>query len=177
MPKHFSYNHRSGLCKQCRGLGVITHYFHYIPPTKVPCKACHGYRLNPQALSILYQGNHLGKLLQSTPHHNLLPPLPKYQGTLELLQNTNLDHLPFSTPLKNLSQGEWHKLALVKTLISANKSKTLILLDEPFAGLSLEETLPLFPILHQQCKLKNSILLWENRQELNLLSDFELRGV
>src|SRR5262249_45500500 len=40
--KHFSYNHRAGMCTKCFGLGVRKIQMHFLPPVKVVCEDCKG---------------------------------------------------------------------------------------------------------------------------------------
>ena len=54
------------MCTTCQGLGTRTISLQFLPPVKVTCEACHGYRLNPLSLKVHYQGKNLGQILQMT---------------------------------------------------------------------------------------------------------------
>ncbi len=61
-PKHFSYNHRRGMCSACWGLGYRRVEMHFLPPVKVVCEECRGMRLNPVSLEVTYAGKNLGNI-------------------------------------------------------------------------------------------------------------------
>ncbi len=65
-PKHFSYNHRKGMCSACWGLGYRRIEMHFLPPVKVVCEECDGMRLNPISLEISYKSKNLGQYLETT---------------------------------------------------------------------------------------------------------------
>ena len=54
-PKHFSYNHRRGMCSACWGLGYRRIEMHFLPAVKVICDDCQGLRLNPVSLEVIYK--------------------------------------------------------------------------------------------------------------------------
>ena len=63
MPSHFSYNHKRGMCRTCKGLGYKLIDLQFLPAVKVTCDVCEGHRLNPISLSIQYKGKHIGNIL------------------------------------------------------------------------------------------------------------------
>ena len=65
-PKNFSANHKRGMCTTCFGLGTKTIQLQFLPPVKVVCEACRGYRLNPRSLEVHYKEKNLGQALQMT---------------------------------------------------------------------------------------------------------------
>ena len=65
-PKHFSTNHRRGMCSGCWGLGYRKVEMHFLPAVKVVCEDCKGLRLNPVSLEVTYQGKNFGQYLETT---------------------------------------------------------------------------------------------------------------
>ncbi|MBS0627272.1 MAG: excinuclease ABC subunit A, partial [Verrucomicrobia bacterium] len=87
LPKHFSYNHRKGMCSTCQGLGVKTISLQFLPSIKVECEACKGFRLNPLALQVAFKGKHFGELLkfsveQARDFFSAFPKITKILDTL-----------------------------------------------------------------------------------------------
>ena len=79
LPKHFSYNHPSGMCKKCRGLGLQIVDLEFLASEKIQCDSCLGFRLNPLSLTVTYKGKHFGHLLRYTADSakTFFPAIPK----------------------------------------------------------------------------------------------------
>ncbi len=167
-PKHFSYNHKRGMCGTCWGLGFKSIQLQFLPPLKVTCESCHGYRLNPLSLEVAYRGKHLGHLLSLTVEQALewLPPVPKIQKILNTLISVGLGYLNLGQEIATLSGGEAQRLRLSRELIKRSTGKTLYLLDEPSIGLHQCDIQKLLTIFHKLVEKGNTLILIEHNLDL-----------
>lgn len=170
----FSYNHRKGMCNNCWGLGFKNVDLQFLPPVRVPCEACHGYRLTPLSLEVKYHGKHLGKLLELSVEEALeaLPAIPKLLKRLELLKRVGLGYLILKQELSSLSGGEVQRLRLSRELMKRSSGKTLYLLDEPTTGLHHEDISKLLPIFHELADKGNTLLFIEHQLDLIANCDY-----
>lgn len=173
-PKHFSFNHRSGMCKTCWGLGFRNIQMQFLPPVKVVCESCHGYRLNPLSLEVKYKGKHLGEFLQMTviEAKEWLSFQPKILKIIDTLIAVGLDYLQLGQDIASLSGGEAQRLRLSRELAKRSSGKTLYLLDEPSIGLHSEDILKLLTIFHALVDKGNTIILIEHNLDIIANCDF-----
>ncbi len=173
-PKHFSFNHRSGMCKACWGLGTRTIPLQFLPSVKVTCEHCQGYRLNPLSLQVSYHGKHLGHILQMTVEQarQFLPPIPKVLRILDTLLAVGLGYLTLGQEAASLSGGEAQRLRLSCELSKRSSGKTLYLLDEPTIGLHSEDIAKLLPIFHALIDKGNTLILIEHNLDVIASADY-----
>ncbi len=167
-PKHFSFNHRRGMCPACYGLGVKTISLQFLPPVKMPCEACHGYRLNPVSLSIQFKGKHLGHLLHMTVKELrlFLDAFPKIVKILDTLISVGLDYLQLDQEIATLSGGEQQRIRLSRELAKRSSGKTLYLFDEPTIGLHSDDIVKLLAIFHQLVERGNTLVIIEHNLDI-----------
>ena len=117
-PRYFSYNHKKGMCKTCLGLGYQLIDLQYLPPVKITCESCRGYKLNPVSLSITYQDKNLGEILDLSieKSYSFFINIPKIKKKLETLISLGLGYLKLGQPLNTLSGGEAQRIRLAKEL-------------------------------------------------------------
>lgn len=175
-PKHFSSNHRKGMCKTCFGLGFRSIPMQFLPAVKVTCESCHGYRLNPVSLQVKYKGKHIGELLQMTvvEAKEWLSFHPKILRILDTLISVGLDYLQLAQEIATLSGGEAQRLRLSRELAKRSSGKTLYLLDEPTIGLHSEDILKLLAIFHTLVNKGNTIILIEHNLDIIANCDYIL---
>jgi len=80
------------------------------------------------------------------------------KSTLELIQKTGLGHLSCGRALKTVSGGEWQRLKLVNGLSAKTGNNTLILLDEPTAGLHSTDIQKLLILFEEQTHAGNTLV-------------------
>ncbi|MBM3191105.1 MAG: excinuclease ABC subunit UvrA [Chlamydiae bacterium] len=172
-PRHFSFNHKKGMCKTCQGLGYTIVDLQFLPSVKVPCEACHGLRLNPLSLQVKYQGRNLGELLKCSVEEakTLFPSIPKVQKILAVLESIGLGYLELSQELVSVSGGEAQRLRLSKELTKRSTGKTLYLLDEPTTGLHMEDIKKLLTLLHRLVDQGNTVILIEHHLDVIAQAD------
>jgi excinuclease ABC subunit A len=172
-PKHFSFNHRKGMCTTCWGLGERTISLQFLPPVKVVCESCLGFRLNPLSLKVCTRGKHLGQILQMTVAEALtfLPPIPKAVRILETLVAVGLDYLRLGQEIATLSGGEAQRLRLSRELAKRSTGHTLYLLDEPTVGLHADDIAKLLLIFQQLANTGNTLLIIEHNLDVIACAD------
>lgn len=173
-PKHFSFNHRSGMCTACFGLGSRSIPLQFLPSVKVSCDACSGFRLNPLSLQVSTKGKHLGNILKMTvvEARAFLPPIPKVIRILDTLLRVGLGYLELGQEIATLSGGEAQRLRLSRELAKRSKKTTLYLLDEPTVGLHSEDILKLLAIFHALVDQGHSLILIEHHVDVIQNADF-----
>ncbi len=172
-PKHFSFNHRKGMCTTCWGLGTRNISLQFLPPVKVVCESCHGYRLNPLSLKVTTKGKHLGAILQMSVEEALsfLPPIPKVVRILETLISVGLGYLQLGQEIATLSGGEAQRMRLSRELAKRSSGSTLYLFDEPTVGLHTEDIVKLLQIFDQLVELGNTVIIIEHNLDLISAAD------
>ena len=173
LPKHFSFNHRKGMCNACWGLGTRSISMQFLPPVKVVCESCHGYRLNPLSLKVKTKGKNLGQLLQMTVEEALafLPPIPKAVRILETLISVGLGYVQLGQEIATLSGGEAQRLRLVRELAKRSKGHTLYLFDEPTVGLHADDIVKLLDIFHRLIVKGHTVVIIEHNLDVIASAD------
>ncbi|MEL7431210.1 MAG: excinuclease ABC subunit UvrA [Chlamydiota bacterium] len=173
-PYHFSYHHKKGVCKTCYGLGYKTIDLQFLPSVRVPCDSCHGYKLNPKALEVLYKNQHLGHVLgmsvdQATDFFVDIPTIVK---KLRILQEVGLGYLLLGQQITELSGGETARIRLAKELSKRATGKTLYLIDEPTTGLHPDDIQKLIPIFQKLVDKKNTLVVIEHTVDFINTADY-----
>ncbi|MCX6990743.1 MAG: excinuclease ABC subunit UvrA [Chlamydiae bacterium] len=172
-PKHFSFNHRKGMCTGCFGLGTKNISLQFLPPVKVPCESCKGYRLNPLSLQVYFKGKHLGEVLQMTVEEALyfFDAIPKIRRILDTLVSVGLGYVKLGQEISTLSGGETQRIRLSRELAKRSTGRTLYLLDEPSIGLHSEDIAKLAKIFQELADKGNTLIMVEHNLDLMAASD------
>jgi excinuclease ABC subunit A len=173
-PKNFSFNHRKGMCTTCWGLGTRNISLQFLPPVKVVCESCHGYRLNPLSLKVATKGKHLGAILQMSVEEALsfLPPIPKCVRILETLISVGLGYLQLGQEIATLSGGEAQRMRLSRELAKRSSGSTLYLFDEPTVGLHTDDIVKLLHIFNTLVELGNTVIIIEHNLDVIAAADY-----
>jgi excinuclease ABC subunit A len=174
LPKHFSFNHPKGMCRACWGHGVRTVALQFLPPVKVTCDQCLGFRLNPLSLQVTWKGKHLGHILQmnAVQAKEFLPPIPKVVRILETLLSVGLGYLVLGQEVATLSGGEAGRLRLSRELAKRIKGRNLYLFDEPTIGLHSEDILKLLAIFHALVEKGHTLIVIEHNLDVIANADY-----
>lgn len=173
-PKHFSYNHRKGMCSSCWGLGYRRIEMHFLPPVKVVCEDCQGMRLNPVSLEVTYAGKNLGQFLQTTVDEarRAFENHPRIVRILDTLISVGLGYLKLGQETASLSGGEAQRLKLSRELAKRSTGRTLYLLDEPTTGLHNDDILKLLAVLHRLVDKGNTMVIIEHQMDIIKNADY-----
>jgi excinuclease ABC subunit A len=173
-PKHFSYNHRRGMCSHCWGMGYKKIEMSFLPPVKVVCEECQGLRLNPISLEVKYQGKNLGEYLQATVEEaqKVFINHPKVKRILDTLISVGLGYLKLGQEMASLSGGEAQRIKLSRELSKRSTGRTLYLLDEPTTGLHMDDIKKLLKVLHHLVDKGNTMIVIEHNMDFIKNGDY-----
>lgn len=173
-PKHFSYNHRRGMCSACWGLGYKKIQMHFLPPVKVVCDDCKGMRLNPVSLEVLFAGKNLGHYLDTTVDEarNVFANHPRITRILDTLISVGLGYLKLGQEMASLSGGEAQRIKLSRELAKRSSGKTIYMLDEPTTGLHSDDIKKLLGVLHKLVDKGNTMVIIEHNIDVIKNADY-----
>lgn len=155
--------------------------------TELPCRTCHGYRLNKAALSVKVNHKHIGEVSDMAiedllPFINELelsemeeaiarPVIKEIIDRLTFLRNVGLNYLTLSRSAGTLSGGEAQRIRLA-TQIGSNLSGVLYVLDEPSIGLHQRDNDRLIQSLKNMRDLGNTLIVVEHDEDTMRAADY-----
>lgn len=172
--KHFSYNHRRGMCTTCYGLGYRRIEMLFLPEVKMLCEECNGMRLNPVSLEIKYAGKSFGEWLDTTVDDVKIAfqNHPRIVRILDTLIAVGLGYLKIGQETATLSGGEAQRIKLSRELAKRSSGKTLYLLDEPTTGLHSDDINKLLSVLHKLVDKGNTMVIIEHNMDIIKNADY-----
>ena len=162
----------------------IARYF-----TDVPCAACHGYRLKPEALCVKIGGLHIGEVSDMsvkgaaawfaalpdklTPKQNEIAGrvLKEIRARLTFLVDVGLDYLTLARASGTLSGGESQRIRLASQ-IGSGLTGVLYVLDEPSIGLHQRDNARLLDTLRRLRDLGNTVIVVEHDEDAIRAADY-----
>lgn len=173
-PKHFSYNHRKGMCSACWGLGYRKVEMHFLPSVKITCEECKGMRLNPLSLQVEYKGTTLGEYLHLSIDEikATFANHPKIVRVVDTLIAVGLGYLHLGQEMASLSGGEAQRIKLSRDLAKRAKGHTVYLLDEPTTGLHSDDIQKLLTVLYRLVEKGGSIIYIEHNVDMIRHADY-----
>jgi excinuclease ABC subunit A len=164
----------------------IARYF-----TDVPCDACKGFRLKPEALCVKIAGRHIGEIsdLSVKGAATWFTDLPQKLNTkqneiagrvlkeirerLRFLVDVGLDYLTLARASGTLSGGESQRIRLASQ-IGSGLTGVLYVLDEPSIGLHQRDNARLLETLKRLRDLGNSVIVVEHDEDAIRTADYVL---
>ena len=162
----------------------IARYF-----TDVPCEACHGYRLKPEALCVKIAEKHIGEIsdlsVKAAAHwFGELPGklnakqneiagriLKEIRARLKFLVDVGLDYLTLARASGTLSGGESQRIRLASQ-IGSGLTGVLYVLDEPSIGLHQRDNARLLDTLKRLRDLGNTVIVVEHDEDAIRIADY-----
>ncbi|HEX4096233.1 MAG TPA: excinuclease ABC subunit UvrA, partial [Caulobacteraceae bacterium] len=156
--------------------------------SEIPCEACHGLRLKPEALAVRVGGRNIGVVstlsiraardwfesLEGELSDKQLEIgrriLKEIKDRLRFLVDVGLDYLTLSRGSGSLSGGESQRIRLASQ-IGSGLTGVLYVLDEPSIGLHQRDNARLLQSLKGLRDLGNSVLVVEHDEEAILTAD------
>jgi excinuclease ABC subunit A len=145
--------------------------------TALPCEACSGARLRPEALRVRVGGRSIAEVSAMTiadaarflgaldftagEREVAGPVLGELASRLAFLERVDLGYLTLDRMTRTLSGGEAQRIELANAL-GANLTDTLYVLDEPTIGLHPRDTHRLVAILHELAARGNTLVVVEH---------------
>ncbi|MGE0749184.1 MAG: excinuclease ABC subunit UvrA [Variibacter sp.] len=154
----------------------------------IPCKACNGYRLKPEALCVKVNGRHIGEAselsikragewFEALPAHlsakqNEIATriLKEIRERLRFLVDVGLDYLTLTRASGTLSGGESQRIRLASQ-IGSGLTGVLYVLDEPSIGLHQRDNARLLETLKRLRDLGNTVIVVEHDEDAILQAD------
>jgi excinuclease ABC subunit A len=164
----------------------IARYF-----TDVPCDACKGYRLKPEALCVKIAGQHIGevselsvkaaaawftdlpKKLNAKQNEIAVRVLKEIRERLRFLVDVGLEYLTLARASGTLSGGESQRIRLASQ-IGSGLTGVLYVLDEPSIGLHQRDNARLLETLKRLRDLGNSVIVVEHDEDAIRTADHVL---
>ena len=157
--------------------------------TDIPCAACNGYRLKPEALCVKVGGKHIGevaelsvkragewfeavpKKLNKQQNEIAARILKEIRDRLTFLNDVGLDYLTLSRSSGTLSGGESQRIRLASQ-IGSGLTGVLYVLDEPSIGLHQRDNARLLETLRRLRDLGNTVIVVEHDEDAIHTADY-----
>ncbi len=159
--------------------------------TDIPCAACNGFRLKPEALCVKIAGLHIGNVSDLSikragewfgelPQH-LTPKqteiavrvLKEIRDRLKFLMDVGLEYLTLARGSGTLSGGESQRIRLASQ-IGSGLTGVLYVLDEPSIGLHQRDNERLLVTLKRLRDLGNTVIVVEHDEDAIRTADYVL---
>ena len=159
--------------------------------TDIPCAACTGFRLKPEALCVKIDGNHIGIVSDLsvkragewftelpkhlTPKQNEIAVrvLKEIRDRLKFLVDVGLEYLTLARGSGTLSGGESQRIRLASQ-IGSGLTGVLYVLDEPSIGLHQRDNARLLETLRRLRDLGNTVIVVEHDEDAIRTADHVL---
>ncbi len=156
--------------------------------TDVPCEACKGYRLKPEALCVKVNTLHVGqvsemsvkragewfgelpKALNKQQNEIAVRILKEIRDRLRFLVDVGLDYLTLARASGTLSGGESQRIRLASQ-IGSGLTGVLYVLDEPSIGLHQRDNARLLDTLKRLRDLGNTVIVVEHDEDAIRVAD------
>ena len=191
-PRLFSFNSRHGWCATCFGTGRKLPDFdqdqtgeerwwlHEHGAAEQLCRACHGHRLNPEALAVRFHDRSIADLtalsvsdveqyfaalaLDIRESAIALDLLGELRSRLDFLRRVGLEYLTLDRSAPTLSGGEAQRIRLAAQL-GSNLRGVCYILDEPTIGLHTRDNRRLLDTLGELRRQGNTVVVVEHDEE------------
>jgi excinuclease ABC subunit A len=172
-PARFSLNKKGGRCEACEGRGEIRVKMELMPDLFVLCELCRGKRFNYESLQITWENASIHEILNFSAEEatQFFEAIPELYRKLNMMCELGLGYLKLGQDFTKLSGGEIQRLKLVADLANPQALHTLYVLDEPSAGLHLEDCQYLISTLQKLVDQGHTVLLIEHNPALLMQCD------
>jgi excinuclease ABC subunit A len=155
--------------------------------SQVPCPACQGTRLKPEALAVTLGGRHIAEVarlsvdelarwladlsLTAWEAEVAREPLARLQAKLSFLRRVGLSYLTLERQTRTLSGGEAQRIALA-TQLGSQLVGTLYVLDEPSIGLHARDVSRLAELCRELARAGNTVVIVEHDRSFIESADY-----
>jgi excinuclease ABC subunit A len=157
--------------------------------TDIPCAACHGFRLKPEALAVKIAGSHIGEAaelsvkragewfaelpahLTAKQNEIAVRVLKEIRERLKFLVDVGLEYLTLARASGTLSGGESQRIRLASQ-IGSGLTGVLYVLDEPSIGLHQRDNARLLETLKRLRDLGNTVIVVEHDEDAIRSADY-----
>ncbi len=180
-PRLFSYNSRHGWCTTCTGTGLLRHDEDEDEGTRegpaAVCPACHGARLNPEALAVTFADRSIAEVaaltvtaaerwmnglkLDTRAKAIAQDAVAEITSRLGFLERVGLGYLSLDRAAPTLAGGEAQRIRLAAQL-GSNLHGVCYVLDEPTIGLHPRDHTELLSALKTLRHKGNTVVVVEH---------------
>ncbi len=170
---YFSFNTPGGRCEACGGEGAETVEMQFLADVTFDCPECAGRRFVGRVLDVRYREMSVADVLQLTADE----ARARFDGDKEIssridpMIQVGLGYLRLGQPLNALSGGEAQRLKLASTLAGAPE-RSLVVLDEPTAGLHHDDVTPLLSTLRALVARGDTVVVVEHDMRVAAAADY-----
>jgi len=171
---HFSFNSELGRCTACAGDGQLQVDMQFLADVSMVCPSCHGSRYRDEILQVRYRDKSIADVLTMTARQ----AYAFFRGheavgvRMKRLMDVGLDYVAIGQPATTLSSGEAQRLKLAAFLTTANRKRTLFILDEPSTGLHFADVVRLFDCFDALIADGHSLIIVEHNLQLIRAADY-----
>ncbi len=173
-PALFSAN-SEGACPTCNGAGVIYTELGFMDTVATTCEECDGKGFEPSVLEYTFGGRDITEVLAMSVSEAEVffgegdAKTPAAHKILGWLDDVGLGYLSLGQPLPTLSGGERQRLKLATHM---SEKGGIYVLDEPTAGLHLEDIDNLLRLLDQLVDSGKSVIVITHHQAVMAHADW-----
>ncbi|MDB4985805.1 MAG: Excinuclease subunit [Myxococcaceae bacterium] len=171
-PGTFSFNVEGGRCEACKGQGFETVEMQFLADVSFGCPECGGRRFVGPVLDVRHRELDVSEILLLSVDEVLtrFADDRELSKTLSTLRDVGLGYLRLGQPLNTLSGGEAQRLKLAQALAEA-KPGSLVVLDEPTAGLHPSDVEPLLSVLSRLLERGDTVVVVEHDMRIAAAAD------
>ncbi|GAB5548721.1 MAG: excinuclease ABC subunit UvrA [Sandaracinaceae bacterium] len=168
----FSFNTAGGRCEACGGEGAETVEMQFLADVTFSCPECGGRRFVGPVLDVRHRGLDVADALELTAAQ----ATERFEGDRALLDllapmvDVGLGYIRLGQPLNTLSGGEAQRLKLAATLAQTPPG-SLLVLDEPTAGLHHDDVTPLLATLDRLVERGDTVVVVEHDMRVAAAAD------
>lgn len=170
---HFSFNVDGGRCQACKGEGHVEIDMQFLADVYMKCNECGGARYRDEILRVRYRDRNIDDVLNMTVRQafSFFRGQIKVQAKLKQLIDVGLDYLRLGQPANTLSCGEAQRLKLAVHMSSAQRRRTLFILDEPTTGLHFSDVVQLLDCFAALLDVGHSLIVVEHNLQMMKAAD------
>lgn len=177
LSESFFLTNKEGGCPTCKGIGVVKYERGYEKDVYSSCSTCEG-RLfdesNKKVLSTVDGCNIIDIYQKEIWELVGFFEEGKITKILETMIGLELSHLSLNRKTQSLSGGELRRARMCSYFSKLRKSKKILILDEPTAGLDPDTASKVASFIYQNTSLYNSIVIIEHKPEVILYADYRV---
>ena len=171
-PGMFSFNVPGGRCETCKGEGAETVEMQFLADVTFSCPDCAGRRFTGPVLDVKLRDKNVSDILELTATEALAwgATDDALKKALKPMIDVGLGYVRLGQPLNTLSGGEAQRLKLAHALAEATPG-SLIVLDEPTAGLHPDDVTPLLAVLDALVDRGDTVVVVEHNMRVAAHAD------
>lgn len=187
-------NNSKGACPACGGRGVIRMEMAFMDTVEMVCETCGGHGYCAEALQFTMNGRNIVEMMRMTVdqafsffteigdrdtknRHKTKSSTVSGRGTgrilqkLKLLRKVGMGYMTLGQPLSTLSGGECQRLKLASHIGGGGKN-SIYVMDEPSAGLHMQDIRKLLKLLNELVEEGNTVILIEHNLAVAAQADW-----